>query len=143
MQLCVLSDLYGVGISAICLHSIESSPSSLYLFITHAINYSRPSLYCSWAGPGKRLGRIYTLVHINAETRFYAIIFSRCYSSADTQRVQGSIPCLQIIAESLFSPLSVKPWSGLFFLPESLSSLPVAYSLGLSEAFPPPYALVY
>ena len=28
---------------------------------------------------------------INAETRFYATIFSRCYYSANTQRVQGSI----------------------------------------------------
>ena len=43
-------------------------------------------------------------------------------------------PCLQIIAESLLPPLSVKSWSGLFFSPGSRSSLPVTYSLGLSQA---------
>ena len=52
-------------------------------------------------------------------------------------------PCLQIIAELLLPPLSVKSWSGLFFSPGSRSSLPVTYSLGLSQAFPPHYALVY
>ena len=41
------------------------------------------------------------------------------------------------------APLSVKSWSGPFFSPGSHSSLPVTYSLGLSQAFLPPSALVY